>query len=63
MIVIGEMVGDGEVVCFSKVTGKFVGFFEGSVSGNYSNFIGVINEILRMTGKVDNSKNNDNEIS
>lgn len=63
LIVIGEMVGDGEVVCFSKVTGKFVGFFEGSVSGNYSNFIGVINEILRMTGKVDNSKNNDNEIS
>lgn len=63
LIVIGEMVGDGEVICFSRSTGEFVGFFEGSVCERYSNFRGVINEMLRMLGKVDNSKNNDDEIS
>ena len=63
LVVIGEMVGDGEVVCFSKVTGEFVRFFEGSASGRYSNFIGVINAILRLLGKVDNSKINANGIS
>lgn len=30
LVVIGEMVGDGEVVCFSKETGKFVLLFETS---------------------------------
>ena len=63
LVVIGEMVGDGEVVCFSKVTGEFVEFFEGSIFRSYNNFRDVINEILRMLGKVDSSKNNADKIS
>ena len=31
LVVIGEVVGDGEVVCFSKDTGEFVNYFEGKV--------------------------------
>lgn len=56
LIVIGEMVGDGEVICFRKDNGEFVEYFEGSVCESYSDFRGVINEILRMIGKVDDSK-------
>lgn len=51
LIVIGEMVGDGEVVCFSKETGEFVSFFEGRIGKRYSDFRGVLNEVLRMLGK------------
>ena len=51
LVVIGEMVGDGEVVCFSKTTGEFVEFFEGMMDCRYTDFKGVINEIMRMLGK------------
>lgn len=47
LVVIGEMVGDGEVVCFSKETGEFVEFFEGRAHGSYEDFNGVLKEILR----------------
>lgn len=62
LVVIGEMVGDGEVVCFSKAKGEFVGYFEGGICERYSSFRGVINEVLRMIGKVDESKNDEEEI-
>lgn len=47
LVVIGEMVGDGEVVCFSKETGEFVEYFEGRAHGTYGDFNGVLKEILR----------------
>lgn len=51
LVVIGEMVGDGEVVCFSKETGEFIEFFEGQVYLTYQDFEGVLSEIMRMLGK------------
>lgn len=48
LVVIGEMVGDGEVVCFSKETGEFVEFFEGKENGKYKDFSGVLKEVIRM---------------
>ena len=47
LVVIGEMVGDGEVVCFSKETQEFFEFFEGQKNCAYDDFIGILNEILR----------------
>lgn len=38
LIVIGEMIGDGEMVCFSKESREFVRFFEGKENGTYSDF-------------------------
>lgn len=61
-VVIGEMVGDGEVVCFSKVTGEFVEFFEGKISEKYKNFSEIIKEIVRMIGDTDDGKLTDEEI-
>lgn len=51
LIIIGEIIGDGEVVCFSKETGEFVRFFEGKENGIYQDFKGLLNEIMRMLGK------------
>ena len=48
-VVIGEMVGDGEVVCFSKETGKFVDFFEGRIDGKYLDFQAVLKTIRTLT--------------
>lgn len=48
LVVIGEMVGDGEVVCFSKETGEFVEYFEGKDNGKYKDFSGVLKEVIRM---------------
>ena len=51
LVVIGEMIGDGEVVCFSKRNGHIIGFFEGKIDEEYENFKGLLNEIMRMLGK------------
>ena len=51
LVVIGEMIGDGEVVCFSKESGEFVRFFEGKENWRYSDIKGLLNEIMRMLGK------------
>ena len=39
LVVIGEMIGDGEVVCFSKETGAFVRFFDGYYDEEYKSEI------------------------
>ena len=47
LVVIGEVVGDGEVVCFSKDTGEFVKLFE-SKRDRYKSF----GEIIRFINKI-----------
>ncbi|MBE5875527.1 MAG: SMI1/KNR4 family protein [Lachnospiraceae bacterium] len=51
LVVIGEMIGDGEVVCFSKTTGEFIEFFERKVGATYDDFRGVLKEIFRIQKK------------
>lgn len=51
-IIIGWLIGDGEVLCFSKSNGNFVRYFEGSVNDEFSDFKDMLNEIIRMlTGR------------
>ena len=50
-VVIGEMIGDGEVVCFSKESGEFIGYFEGRISYRYSEFGSVLKDIIELMGK------------
>lgn len=47
LVVIGEMAGDGEVVCFSKETGEFVEYFEGEINNKMSDFDQVIHIIFK----------------
>lgn len=47
LVVIGEMVGDGEMVCFSKSKGEFVRFFEGKENGTYREFNSFLKVIMR----------------
>lgn len=47
-VVIGYVVGDGEVMCFSKSDGKFITYFEGEVNEEYDDFVGVLQETKRM---------------
>lgn len=46
LIVIGEMIGDGEVVCFSKTTGKIINYFEGNTTKEDANFDQKIKDII-----------------
>lgn len=48
LIVIGERIGDGEVVCFSKKTGKIVNFFEGHITEEAENFSQTIKGIIHL---------------
>lgn len=45
-VLIGNVVGDGEVVCFDKNNAKFLSYFEGKINENYDDFIDVLNEII-----------------
>lgn len=47
-VMIGNVVGDGEVVCFSKKDNGFTNYFEGNITERHEDFIGVLNEIIRM---------------
>ena len=47
-MVIGYVVGDGEVMCFSKKDGKFITYFEGKVNEEYDDFVKVLEETKRM---------------
>lgn len=47
LVIIGEMIGDGEFVCFSKETGKFVSLFEGERT-EYDDFKGILNAVIRI---------------
>ena len=48
LVVIGEVVGDGEVICFSKSTGCYVSFFEGRIAQDYENFEKVLEMIMDL---------------
>lgn len=47
LVVIGEIIGDGEVVCFSKDKGIFVRVFEGKLT-EINDFAGVLKEIIKL---------------
>ncbi len=46
-VVIGELIGDGELLCFSKITGKIIRYNHGK-SIVYQNFKEIINLILSI---------------
>lgn len=46
LVVIGEVIGDGEVVCFSKSKGEFVNYFEGSKKNERKNFAELLEDII-----------------
>lgn len=48
LVLIGNLIGDGEVLCFSKTTGKFVRYFEGQVNDEMDTFKEMLKEIIRM---------------
>ena len=56
LVVIGEQIGDGEVVCFSKETGDIVTFFEGEINYEYGTFNKALKEVIRLMGKPEEVK-------
>lgn len=46
-VLIGNVVGDGEVLCFSKDTKKYVTYFEGKVNLEYDNLKSFLNSVKR----------------
>ena len=46
-VLIGYVVGDGEVLCFSKETGKYITYFEGRVNEEYDEFKSVLLQIKK----------------
>ena len=49
LVVIGEIIGDGEVVCFSENEGIFVRVFEGKTT-EINDFAGVLKVIMELMG-------------
>lgn len=47
-VMIGNVIGHGEIVCFSKSNGNFITYFEGKVNKKYEDFQGVLSEIKRL---------------
>ena len=47
LVIIGHLTGDGEVLCFSKETGKFVRYFEGEVNDEFDDFKVMLKEVIR----------------
>lgn len=47
-VIIGWLIGDGEVLCFSKSNGNFIRYFEGMVNDEFSDFKDMLNEVIRM---------------
>jgi len=56
-VVIGEVIGDGEVVCFSKETGEFIRYFEGRIRRSYSEFGDILKNIITLMGKPEPTDN------
>lgn len=46
-VLIGYVVGDGEVLCFSKSTRKYITYFEGKVNEEYDDFEKVLVELKK----------------
>lgn len=49
LIVVGEIIGDGQVVCFSKAEGVFVEYYEGIIQNRMENFNEIIKKIFVNT--------------
>lgn len=49
LVVIGALVGDGEMVTFSKTSKKFICWFEGQVNEEFTDFSEVLKEVISMT--------------
>ena len=49
LIVVGEIIGDGQVVCFSKAEGVFVEYYEGTIQNRMQNFNEIIKKIFDDT--------------
>ena len=47
-VMIGNIIGDGEIVCFSKNNGKFIRYFEGSINGEFDDFKDTLKKIISM---------------
>jgi AAA+ ATPase superfamily predicted ATPase len=47
LVMIGDMIGDGELICFSKETGKIFSLFEGKRE-DYGSFKEVLIEVIRI---------------
>ena len=47
-VIIGNIIGDGELVCFSKTSKKFIRYFDGRENGEFEDFNGILKEIKRM---------------
>lgn len=47
-VLIGHVVGDGEVLCFSKTSGKYIRYFEGRVNKEYDTFIDFLNNVKNL---------------
>ena len=47
-VMIGNIVGDGELLCFSKSSGKYIRYFEGRNNGEYEEFIDILRYIKEM---------------
>lgn len=48
LVIIGWLIGDGELLCFSKENGNFIRWFEGKVNDEFENFGDMLKEIIRM---------------
>lgn len=47
-VLIGHVIGDGDVLCFSKETGAYIRYFEGRISREYSSFMDFLNNVKRL---------------
>lgn len=48
LVAIGWLMGDGELLCFSKENGNFIRWFEGEVNDEFADFGDMLKEIIRM---------------
>lgn len=62
-VLIGHVVGDGEILCFSKSTGRYVRYFEGRVNKEYNTFIEFLNNVKNLIkGEIPKIKFSDDDI-
>lgn len=62
-VLIGYVVGDGEVLCFSRSDGKYITYFEGKVNEEYNTFIEFLDNVKNLIkGEVPKFKFSDDAI-
>ncbi|MBO5408455.1 MAG: SMI1/KNR4 family protein [Clostridia bacterium] len=62
-VLIGYVIGDGEVLCFSKNTRRYVRYFEGRDNKEYNTFIDFLNNVKSLIkGEVPKIKFTDDDI-